>query len=277
MLSSSSVTEKLSNVRFGIERLSAGDRYDPHEISLSRKSCALRVALPTLLLLSGLGLRNYPTYVATTLGTVALGGTVALADKMSLREDHALFGLQVGSGLALAFCSLGETINSWGQNQLSFYLPLTTLVVNYALLFFTKAPFEQIQNLPMKERRSFASHLFFPLSLIAFASLENSIYEPIPLEWAPLISAFPFIVASSIEFLEHEADSNTSSGWLAFGACLVGTGLSLFALQRSMDLKDSMAQWVNGTLLATCLFGMTALLWVAQREGAAHPRPEEER
>lgn len=268
MLSSSSVIHGFTTLRRGIERLSTGDSQDLHEISLNRRSCALRVALPTLPLLSGLGLQSYPTYVATTLGTIALIGSLAAADKISLRGDHAIFGLQFGSTIFLSLSSLGQLLNSWGENHLSFYLPLATLAANYAFLFSSESSRNRIATLPMEAKRSFGSHAFFPISLIAFAASQNPDYGPIPFEFAPFYSSIMFVSVCFFEFTEDRAHSNASSGWLLFGSCLAGIALSFAALQRSIILEDAVGQWINGVLFAACPIGAAVLLGVAQKVGA---------
>lgn len=266
MLSSNSLAQTFSDLRRGIELLSAGGSEDANEVLLNRKSCALRVALPTLLLFSGIGLQSYPTYVATTLGTVALGGSL-----VTLSEDRAIFGLQFGSAIILALSSLGQALNSWGQNQLSFYLPLVTLGANFAFLFFSESSRRRIEALPMEAWRSFGSHVLFPISLALFASSQNPSYLSLPFEFAPLFSSMIFVPLCIFEFTEDRADSNATSGWLLFGSCLAGMALSFAALRRSIILEDAVGQWVNGILFAACPVGATVLLGVAQREGASAP------
>lgn len=265
---SGSVLEGLSHVRRGIERLSAGDSTDASEISLNRRSCALRVALPTLLLLSSLGLRSYPPYVTTTLGRVAFGGSLFFADRIGPKRDSAISGLQVGVALLLSVSSLVQLSMNWGKDAFAFYIPVGTLVVSSGFLIFKETIPE---NLNVMDGVTWLSHLHFLLAFAFFLPpLVTGGFEDLSLSTKLLTSSIALNLFPLIEFRlrakrELLTQANFSSGWLIFGACLLGVVLSFAAFQESQAL---LGQLVNLALFSAYAIGPIALLRMAQKVGA---------
>lgn len=149
---SASIAQELSNLRLGIERLSGGESTDAREISLSRRSCALRVALPSLLLLSSFGLRNCPSYVGTGLAMGALGGTLLFADKIGPKKDQAILGLQAGLFTVLVFDS---------SNYLFAYLVFMGSALFLPSFASSTDELERVARVTMAERSSFLSSIPF--------------------------------------------------------------------------------------------------------------------
>lgn len=224
-----------------------------------KKSCALRVAFPTFLLLSNIAFRGQPSYIGTTLGTALLSGTVFLSDKIGDESDRTIFGLQAGTSLIL----LASSLSQLSAAGLPFYLSMATTVANGAMFAASvKSGFE------LKEKRDKAAsalHALFPVVWGGLMLSSQSSYS-----WMPALSAIAQPIVLGVALLadyqlqdRYEKSGSTgpdsivpSFGWLCLGASLVGTATSLLG-----NLQSS--HWVNATNYGSALgLNLFTMGWV---------------
>lgn len=210
----------------------------------NQKSCAFRVALPTLLLLSNIAFRGRPSYIGTTLGTALLSGTVLLSDKIVDKDDKAAFGLQTG----MSFMLLASSLFQLGEAGLPFYLSMATTVINGAFYAAsTKAWIEQRED---NDKVVSALHALFPVVWGGLMLSSQSSYS-----WMTALSSLsqPIVLGLALlgdyELQKHydsKKDLVSSFGWLCLGASLIGTVTSFLGSQQS-------SHWVGSVTYGSAL------------------------
>lgn len=258
-----SIKKEFSNLQHGFGALSAGATgLEEEKIKLNQISCSLRVALPTLLLLSNLAFRGQSPYIGTTLGTATLMGTVLLSDKVGNESDPAIFGLQVGVSLSL----LGSSLTQLSGTGLPFYLSLVTTVANGAMLFLAKEGVGALDQ--KKDGMTFVFHALFPLVWAGsnWAPALSSVALPIALAGGTF---FDMAVSGKVESGKGIGVMFSSLGWLALGASLVGIVTSFSAFRESSGWITPVSYSSAFTLNLGLVLGALYLVGMVGKDPAA--------